>query len=65
MKMRRTAGIALVAWALPISLMCDAGLAQADELANLRANQELLQRRVDQLAQAGPSTGPGPGGPCC
>jgi hypothetical protein len=37
--------------------------AWADELADLRANQELLQRRVDQLAQAGPSTGPGPGGP--
>src|SRR5204863_7103821 len=63
MKMGRTAGIALAAWALPISLMCDAGLAQADELADLRANQELLQRRVDQLAQAGPSVGPGPGGP--
>jgi hypothetical protein len=63
MKTGRTAGIALVAWALPISLMCDAGLARADELADLRANQELLQRRVDQLAQAGPSVGPGPGGP--
>ncbi len=63
MRTGRTAGIALVAWALPISLMCDAGLARADELADLRANQELLQRRVDQLAQAGPSTGPGPGGP--
>src|SRR6266853_5620258 len=43
--------------------MCDAGLARADEFADLRANQELLQRRVDQLAQAGPSVGPGPGGP--
>jgi porin-like protein/outer membrane DcaP-like protein len=31
----------------------------ADELADLRANQELLQRRIDQLAQAQP---PAPGG---
>src|SRR5213592_3195770 len=40
--------------------------ANADELADLRANQELLQRRVDQLAQAGPAAfpaPPGPGGP--
>jgi hypothetical protein len=36
---------------------------QADELSDLRADQQLLQRRVDELAQAGPSTGPGPGGP--
>jgi len=33
--------------------------AGADELADLRANQELLQRRSDQLAQAQP---PAPGG---
>ena len=33
--------------------------AGADELADLRANQELLQRRIDQLAQAQP---PAPGG---
>jgi hypothetical protein len=32
--------------------------AKADELADLRANQELLQQRLDQLAQAGPSSGP-------
>src|SRR5258705_6976662 len=41
--------------------------ATADELADLRANQELLQRRIDQLAQAGPAAFPapagGPGGP--
>jgi hypothetical protein len=41
--------------------------ANADELSDLRANQELLQRRVDQLAQAGPGAFPpgggGPGGP--
>jgi len=36
--------------------------ARGDELADLRANQELLQRRVDQLAQV-PPPGAGPGGP--
>jgi Porin subfamily len=36
--------------------------ATADELADLRANQELLQRRIDQLAQAQlPATGGVPG----
>ena len=34
--------------------------AHADELADLRANQELLQRRIDQLAQGAPG---GPGAP--
>jgi hypothetical protein len=47
---------------MPVFLMCGSGLARADELADLRANQELLQRRIDQLAQAGPSTFPAPGG---
>src|SRR6266446_6328283 len=46
-----------------IALLTGLPSASADELADLRANQELLQRRVDQLAQAGPATGPGPGGP--
>src|SRR5438552_18002474 len=38
--------------------------AKADELADLRANQELLQRRLDQLAQApiSPVGGLYPGG---
>src|SRR5436309_1880590 len=45
-----------------IALLTGLPSASADELADLRANQELLQRRVDQLAQAGPSSGPGPGG---
>src|SRR5215469_11221193 len=39
--------------------------AKADELADLRANQQLLQQRIDQLAQAqaqgvAPSPTPGP-----
>src|SRR5215472_14165452 len=34
--------------------------ASADELADLRANQELLQKRIDQLSQAAPVIkGPG------
>src|SRR3977135_3761024 len=39
--------------------------ARADELGDLRANQELLQRRIDQLAQLPPPGAPpgGPGGP--
>src|SRR5437868_8369521 len=46
-----------------IALLTGLPSASADELADLRANQELLQRRVDQLAQAGPPPAPGPGGP--
>src|SRR6516225_11637515 len=49
-----------------IALLTGLPAANADELADLRANQELLQRRIDQLAQ-GASTGgvtgkAGPGG---
>src|SRR6516165_10375196 len=32
--------------------------ATADELADLRANQELLQKRIDQLSQAPPQAAP-------
>src|SRR5437763_14503832 len=51
-----TAAVALIT-ALPS--------ARADELGDLRANQELLQRRIDQLAQVPPPPPPGagPGGP--
>src|SRR5216684_2134967 len=63
---KRGAGfMPVIGWSLPVFVLAT-GLsttARADELADLRANQELLQRRVDQLAQAGPSAGPGPGGP--
>ena len=41
-----------------IALLTGLPAASADELADLRANQELLQRRIDQLAQA-----QAPGGP--
>jgi hypothetical protein len=46
-----------------IALLTGLPVASADELADLRANQELLQRRIDQLAQAAQPTpfmkGPG------
>src|ERR1700760_4943558 len=35
-----------------IALLMGLSASHADELADLRANQELLQRRIDQLAQA-------------
>ena len=45
-----------------VALLSGLPAAQADELADLRANQELLQRRVDQLAQVPPGSAPaGPG----
>jgi hypothetical protein len=40
-----------------VALLSGLPAAKADELADLRANQDLLQQRVDQLAQI-----PGPGG---
>ena len=43
-----------------IALLTGFPPANADELADLRANQELLQRRIDQLAQAGVTGAPAP-----
>src|SRR5713226_5770937 len=40
-----------------VALLTGLSAAKADELADLRANQELLQQRIDQLAQA--PIGPG------
>src|SRR5215831_15302550 len=42
------------------SLLAGSPVANADELADLRANQELLQKRIDQLSQAPPPGAPGP-----
>jgi len=42
-----------------IALLTGLPSASADELADLRANQELLQKRIDQLSQA-PPPAPGP-----
>jgi hypothetical protein len=56
MKERR----AVLAWSLPLILAAvGAAQANADELSDLRANNQLLQQRLDQLAQA-PAA---PGGP--
>src|ERR1700758_3213347 len=43
------------------SLLTGSPVAVADELADLRANQELLQKRIDQLSQAAPGSIPIPG----
>jgi hypothetical protein len=43
-----------------ISLLTGSPVSQADELADLRANQELLQKRIDQLSQAPPPGAPAP-----
>src|SRR6476620_5358046 len=67
MSRRRGAGIVpAIGWILPVFVLAT-GLsgARADEISDLRANQELLQRRIDQLAQVPPPAPPpgGPGGP--
>jgi hypothetical protein len=56
--MTKTLGLRTVAAAMggltaTIALLTGLSRATADELADLRTNQELLQRRIDQLAQAG------------
>src|SRR5438445_7874887 len=57
--MTRTRGIgsfaAIGGLSATIALLMDLPVASADELADLRANQELLQRRIDQLAQLPPT----------
>ena len=59
MKNRRNVAItAALACVLSVPLAIGPDSARADELSDLRANQELLQRRLDQLAQA-----PAPGNP--
>src|ERR1700740_1142164 len=39
-----------------VALLTGLPAASADELADLRANQELLQQRIDQLSQAAPGS---------
>src|SRR5438034_10089040 len=63
MKRRDAAIAATIAVALSAPLMIGAYSARADEIADLRANQELLQRRLDQLAQVPPPGAPPPSGP--
>ena len=67
MSRRRGAGIVpAIGWSLPVFVLATGlSAARADEISDLRANQELLQRRIDQLAQVPPPAPPpgGPGGP--
>ena len=44
--------VAIAGVAATVALLTGLSAASADELADLRANQELLQRRIEQLAQA-------------
>src|SRR5438045_9069739 len=67
MSRRRGAGIVpAIGWSLPVFVLATGlSTARADEIGDLRANQELLQRRIDKLAQVPPPAPPpgGPGGP--
>src|SRR5438477_7854559 len=67
MSRRRGAGIVpAIGWSLPVFVLATGlSAARADEISDLRANQELQQRRIDQLAQVPPPAPPpgGPGGP--
>src|SRR6516225_2157877 len=49
---------ALAAVSAMVALLTCLPAASADELADLRANQELLQKRIDQLSQAPPQAAP-------
>src|SRR5438034_6749981 len=60
--MRRISGGVAAIGALSAMAALGIGAASADELSDLRANQELLQQRVDQLAQV-PVAPAGPGAP--
>ncbi|MGA7865388.1 MAG: DcaP family trimeric outer membrane transporter [Stellaceae bacterium] len=64
MKTRTTGTLAAIGGlTATIALLTGLPTATADELADLRANQELLQRRIDQLAQGQPPAAGGiPGG---
>src|SRR5690349_15835512 len=60
---RNVAITAAIAGVLAAPLVVGSYQARADELSDLRANQELLQRRLDQLAQIPAPGSPYPGGP--
>jgi hypothetical protein len=60
--MNKSHAIGSLAATAMVALLTGLPAASADELADLKANQELLQRRIDQLAQAQlPATGGTPG----
>jgi hypothetical protein len=54
---------ALGGFTAAVALLSGLSAAKADELADLRANQDLLQQRIDQLAQIPGPGGAYPGGP--
>src|SRR5215204_2063346 len=56
---RNVVSIAAMVGVLAMPLVIGSSAAGADELSDLRANQELLQRRLDQLAQAPRIEAPG------
>src|SRR5260221_12427043 len=62
MSWKRNAAITAVSGGVisVVALLAAVPSAKADELADLRANQELLQQRLDQLAQAPPGASAGP-----
>jgi len=57
---RNLCSVAAIGGIVAISLLTGSPVALADELADLRANQELLQKRIDQLSQAPPAAPSGP-----
>src|SRR5438445_11988642 len=60
MTRRITGGLAaLGGMTATVALLAGPPAALADELSDLRANQELMQRRLDQLAQAPAPSAPG------
>ena len=59
--MRKLCSVAAIGGPIAaISLLGGSPASRADELADLRANQEFLQKRIDQLSQAPPPGAPGP-----
>src|SRR5579864_2162547 len=52
-RIRRTGAVAAIGALTAAVALATAIPVKADELSDLRANQEVLQRRLDQLAQVG------------
>jgi hypothetical protein len=55
---RNLCNVAAIGSIAAILLVMGSPASRADELADLRANQELLQKRIDQLSQAPPQAAP-------
>src|SRR5579862_1348127 len=51
----KISGAAATAFVAAVALIAGLPAANADELSDLRANNQLLQQRLDQLAQVGPA----------